>query len=165
MYKPKWQGESSQVGERVAQPEDVRIVVEETPLSALMMLSSTVAQQALQAVLDDDEPMMQVENSPPEMIKSAIEAEEEVREIKSPEKPIKKSLRDVGDISAGEGMSGENQLISLGILGQGSTGGEASSVNVEESRLEAGGGDQSSNDMEELQRILAIERGQAENVE
>ena len=40
-------GESSQVGERVAQPEDVRIVAEETPFSALMMLSSTAAQQAL----------------------------------------------------------------------------------------------------------------------
>ena len=48
----------------MAQPEDVRIVVEETPLSALMMLSSTAAQQALQVVLDDDEPMTQVENSP-----------------------------------------------------------------------------------------------------
>ena len=116
-------------------------------------------------VIDDDEPMMQVENSPPEMIKSAIEAEEEVGEIKSPEQPTKKSLRDVGDISAGEGMSGAGPLISLGIPGQGSIGREVSGVNVEKVWLDAGGRDQASNNEEELQRMLALEKTRAENAE
>ena len=41
--------------------------------------------------------------------------EKEVGEIKYPKKPMEKALRDVGDISVGEGMSGVGQLISLGI--------------------------------------------------
>ena len=150
MYQPKQKGESCHVGKRLAQLEDVRIMVEETPLSTLMMVSSTTTQQALQVVLEDNEPMMQVENSPPEMKKSAIRAEEEVGEIKYPKKPMEKAPMDVEDISVGEGMSEVGRLISLGILGQGSTGGEASGVNVEEAWLEVGGGDQSSNNVEEL---------------
>ena len=37
---------------------------------------------------------------------------------------MEKASRDVGDVSVGEGMSRVGQLISLGILGQGSTGGK-----------------------------------------
>ena len=117
-YQPEQKGESSQAGQRVAQPEDARIVVEETPLSALMMLSGTAAQHALQVVSDDDEPRTQVEKNLPEMIKSMFGVEEEVGEIKSPEKPMEKAPMDVEDISACEGMSEVGQLISLGILEQ-----------------------------------------------
>ena len=58
------------------------------------------------------------------------------------------ALKDAEGVSSSEVMSGTCCLISLGILGQGSMKGEVSDVNVEEPRLEAGGGDQSSRDME-----------------
>ena len=67
----------------MAQPKDGRIKAKETHLSALMMLLGTIAQQALQVVLDDYELMTQVENSLPKMIKSMSKVEEEVGEMKS----------------------------------------------------------------------------------
>ena len=77
-------------------------------------------------------------------------AEEEVGEIKSLEKFIGETLKDVGDINGGEVMSGTRRLISLKTPGQESTEGRTSNVNVEEPWLEVGGGDQSSWDMEGL---------------
>ena len=47
-------------------------------------------------------------------------------------------MRDVGDISVGEMMSGVHHLISLRILVQGSKKGVVSIVNIEESWLEIG---------------------------
>ena len=108
------------------------------PLLVLMMLSWTVAQQVLQVVLNDDQLMMQVENSFPKMMKSMSRVEEDVGKIKSPNNSMNFFLTYVKYVSASEWMSGASQFISLRILGQGSIGVEVSGVNVEESWLEAG---------------------------
>ena len=83
-------GETSHMGWGPTQPEDVGVSAKEEPLLVLIMLLGTTTQQALQVVLDDDEPIMQVENSLSEMTKSMSEVEEEVGEIKLPKKPTKK---------------------------------------------------------------------------
>ena len=54
----------------------------------------------------DEEPMMQMENSPPRETKSMSRVEEEVGEIKSSKMSMGEMLQDVGGVSGGDVMSG-----------------------------------------------------------
>ena len=90
---------------------------------------------------------------------------EEAGEIKPLEKSTGKPLREVEDISLDDVMSGAHRLISFAILFQGLMKGEASGMDAKEPQLEVGGRDQSSSDVEELRRMLAVERVQVENRE
>ena len=80
-----------------------------------------------------------MENSSPGKTKSMLGVEEEVGEIKSHENPMGEALKD----ARGEVKSGTCWLINPKTLGQGSTKGGMSDVNVGESWLEVGCRDQS----------------------